>query len=559
MDRPLLVNEFEEMGLSISDDILDECIIICHTYKITASDLVGSWIAYCASSQIDANDLSKERLMILVKSFKVDSDNKRKSLELKSYTNNFTSLSTVHKADSIKSSTYGTSNIKIENEINIKDIIDGHNIKEEENTISTAGDIACDFGLGNINKNSSDNSADIEEIFLYKQDLFKKFVFGRVDYQKFENHVQTLVDDIVKNNNLQPAVPLSELFCTNDNEITISGCLKLIKKELFLSSSYGSIKLDLSEAGKLDKSLFANQILVVTGTNTDSKVFKVRKLYTNASLPLSPKIPKFAQGNMNIIVAAGPFFSESSPQGKSLKSLIEKTINLKAKLLVLLGPIFETDFVTQLNKSSSETYDELLEFIIQPLFNHPNTRNTKLVIFSSWKDANSYCVYPTPPFTESRLPTLYPNNIFIVSDPTIFSANNVLIAGNASDALMGLHVSGINKIQEETFEKLSKQIVWQQSLHPSYTASPTIPVDQFLWLEHCNFEEFTPHIILTTSQLRSFIRVVENTMVINVGQLVKSNSQKKLISGTYCKIQITPPKDGHWSPKTNISAQVIHI
>lgn len=87
-------------------------------------------------------------------------------------------------------------------------------------------------------------------------------------------------------------------------EITIAGSLKLIKKELFLSSSYGSIQLDFSEAGKFDKSLFANQILVVTGTNTDSKMFKVRKLYTNASLPLPQKIPEFNQGLFKF-----PFFN----------------------------------------------------------------------------------------------------------------------------------------------------------------------------------------------------------------------------------------------------------
>lgn len=73
-----------------------------------------------------------------------------------------------------------------------------------------------------------------------------------------------------------------------------------------------------------------------------------------------------------MMVAAGPFFSESSPHGKSLKSLIEKTIELEAKILVLLGPIFETDFVMQLNKVSAESidncYDEVLEAIIKPLF-----------------------------------------------------------------------------------------------------------------------------------------------------------------------------------------------
>jgi len=49
-------------------------VIICHTHKISASDLVGSWIAYCASSQIDSNDLSRDRLAILVKSLKVDDE-----------------------------------------------------------------------------------------------------------------------------------------------------------------------------------------------------------------------------------------------------------------------------------------------------------------------------------------------------------------------------------------------------------------------------------------------------------------------------------------------------
>lgn len=75
---------------------------------------------------------------------------------------------------------------------------------------------------------------------------------------------------------------------------------------------------------------------------------------------------------MNLIVAAGPFFSESSPHGKSLKSLVQKTIELEAKLLILLGPIFETDFGTQLNKTLFESlhkyFDEMLEAIMKPLF-----------------------------------------------------------------------------------------------------------------------------------------------------------------------------------------------
>lgn len=77
-------------------------------------------------------------------------------------------------------------------------------------------------------------------------------------------------------------------------------------------------------------------------------------------------------GNMNLLVAAGPFFSKSFPHGQPLKSLIQKTIELQAKLLVLLGPIFESDFGMQLNNTSSENfqkcYDDILEAILNPLF-----------------------------------------------------------------------------------------------------------------------------------------------------------------------------------------------
>lgn len=80
-------------------------------------------------------------------------------------------------------------------------------------------------------------------------------------------------------------------------------------------------------------------------------------------------------------------------------------------------------------------------------FSNPSTQNTKLVVLSSWKDAGSYACYPTPPYTESKLPILYPNNVFMVSDPSLFSVNDIIVACNASDSLMGLHVSSINQVQ----------------------------------------------------------------------------------------------------------------
>ncbi|CAH1732885.1 unnamed protein product [Aphis gossypii] len=448
MDRPILVNEFEDMGMSISDDIIDECVIVCHTHKISASDLVGSWIAYCASSQIDSNDLNKERLATLVKSFKDDDKikaNDKKLIENKSNLNESAAPTQSVGSPSSLKNTYGTNIIQIENEFKVSDIIDEDNIKEE-NEFSSTGDVTCSFGLENINKN--DPSVCVEKLSLTKQELWDNYVFGQVNYQKFNDHVQELVNDIVQKNDLKLVTSLSGLYCGNNTDITISGSLRLIKNELFLDSLHGLLKIDLSDVEQPFESLFANQILVVTGTNPNTKVFRAKRFYTDASLPLSSKLPSFTEGNLKLMVAAGPFFTESSPHGKLLKSLVQKTVDLEAQLLILLGPMFDADFLVQLNKRTSEDiqqcYDEVLDSVLKPLFNNPGSQNTKVLMLSSWKDFENYSFYPTPPNQESTLLNLYPNNLYMLSDPSVFSVNDIIIAGNASDSLMGIHGSAIH-------------------------------------------------------------------------------------------------------------------
>lgn len=78
-------------------------------------------------------------------------------------------------------------------------------------------------------------------------------------------------------------------------EITIFGSLKLYQKELFLRSGHGDMLLDLSEAKQPIPDLFFNQILIVTGT-TSPRSFKVRRIFTDASLPIPKTLPTFSKG-----------------------------------------------------------------------------------------------------------------------------------------------------------------------------------------------------------------------------------------------------------------------
>lgn len=50
-----------------------------------------------------------------------------------------------------------------------------------------------------------------------RQELWDTFIFGRISHQKFDNHVQDIVDNIVEKNNLKPVTLLSEILFVNDS------------------------------------------------------------------------------------------------------------------------------------------------------------------------------------------------------------------------------------------------------------------------------------------------------------------------------------------------------
>lgn len=78
-----------------------------------------------------------------------------------------------------------------------------------ENTATSVGDIACNFGCGNVNKIES--SADVDKINFFNQELWNNFIFGFIDRYKYEDHVENIVDYIVTNHNLKFVKRISDL------------------------------------------------------------------------------------------------------------------------------------------------------------------------------------------------------------------------------------------------------------------------------------------------------------------------------------------------------------
>lgn len=57
----------------------------------------------------------------------------------------------------------------------------------------------------------------METVCLLNQKLWDNFIFGQVNYQKLDHHIQNLVEDIIKKNNLNTIMSLSDLCFGNDN------------------------------------------------------------------------------------------------------------------------------------------------------------------------------------------------------------------------------------------------------------------------------------------------------------------------------------------------------
>lgn len=85
--------------------------------------------------------------------------------------------------------------------------------------ISSVGDVACNFGGENVNK--IDSSADVDKILFFNQELWNHFVFGCNDSHKYEDHLESLVNDIVTNNDLKYVSRINELDY-GDSEVIIN-------------------------------------------------------------------------------------------------------------------------------------------------------------------------------------------------------------------------------------------------------------------------------------------------------------------------------------------------
>ena len=164
---------------------------------------------------------------------------------------------------------------------------------------------------------------------------------------------------------------------------------------------------------------------------------------------------------------------------------------------------------------------------------------------SSWRDVHHDCVYPTPPYSTSKTSP----HIHVVWDPSIIDIDGYIVALTSTDILMHLGREEINRnTPADRLGRLCKHILLQRSFYPLYPPNEELPVDVEAWEVNAALN-VKPHMMVLPSDMRSFVKNVEDCCVVNPERAAKGST-----GGTFVKVEV------HGEGKVeNVLAETVRI
>ncbi|KAL8763690.1 MAG: hypothetical protein Q9184_000585 [Pyrenodesmia sp. 2 TL-2023] len=329
---------------------------------------------------------------------------------------------------------------------------------------------------------------------------------------------------------------------------------------------------------------FPGQIVAVRGINASGEYFSVTEildiplLAPAASQPLTLEalnerlgvdeadnhnIPSKA---LNVLVASGPYTADDNVTFEPLHALCQKAEETCADMLILIGPLFDSehpllasgDFDLPEDPSNepdrATLADAFRTLIAKPLQALAQAiPSITIVVIPSIRDLmNKHVSWPQDNLPGKKLGL--PKQAKMVSNPVTVSINEVVVAISAQDILYELRreevVVGKPK-ESNMLARLPRHLIQQRHFFPLYP-----PVDRTLlpktgteegiatgtpidvsYLKLGEWLEARPDMLIQPSALPQFAKVVENVLVVNPGPLSKRKG-----AGTYAQLTVYPRK-----------------
>ncbi|XP_061721903.1 DNA polymerase alpha subunit B [Cydia pomonella] len=572
----LLTEQFQFLGISVQKEVLAKCVTLCEEYDVDAETFVEQWMAFSltnlngAAPNLDSLD-SLER-----KEFSKRAD--RLSAPVKdARTSTGTSVavygaSVATQSDNEVLSKYIAVTPK---RIKVEDTSHQHELtaatyspktgaSSKYSTRGNAGTVLHSYGadelLQAITTPSGPNDAlNVTQVPNYDGELYTKAMFGfELLPEKasiYDGHISYVSQHIMKKSGITES---SSVRHKTQTEVTVAGRIecdadaRLNPKCVVLQ---GTWEHSLSQAVPVDLdglkqySLFPGQVVVMRGTNPRGDKFLAQEVFCDGSLPLPDHradMINALQGNLSMVVAAGPYTTSDNLSYEPLKDLVAYISTHKPHIVIMTGPFMDADHAKLKDNTLAETYKSLFEKLIDSLAElSTSCPSTKIYIVSSHKDAFHLNIFPTPPYSTRRK---HPH-VHFVPDPCTLNIGGIIVGATSADVLMQISQEEISLgMGGDKLARMASHVVWQQCYSPLFPAPPAQPTDAALWAQHAQVPA-TPHVLLLPSNFRYFVKEVNGTVVVNPERLSKGAG-----GGTFARLAVRVDGDSR-----AIAAQVLRI
>ncbi|XP_055923799.1 DNA polymerase alpha subunit B [Eupeodes corollae] len=572
-----IAEQFEELGCSPSEDILDKCVELCYTYKITdAMEFVAQWMAYSVSN-LDGADptipllLEMERKEFILQREKelIAAQSKKKKTtshlsDLGAFGSPSRHVSNVDDDDQIMDS-YGCMTPKAkpsaiartpaqrQNEV----LFSPASYSQISGTpraqgAAGSGKIVYTFGNPQLLASATWSSSSLDRSnrkVAVKQllthngkalDSKAKYMFdilqeraensGDRIFQVGKNICKKVFGPTVLDYDLQNVDDHSQETVKTIGTICCDseGCLDATSTLLVGSdeSMCRTVRLNFSETKSFG--VFPGQVVMVSGRNPKGDTIIVEEVIADRVLQ-PPTIPKLTE-SLSFVVAAGPFTNSDDLVYDPLHDLVLYCKDNQPDVLILTGPLMDAEHKSINENVLAEPFEVFFEKMISGLVEVLGNEITILVV-ASCRDANSDPVYPTMPVT---LKMTYPN-VHMLPDPSIVDLNGITIGMTSTDVLD--HILN-NELAVNAGEKIKRAVCYLFNQGSFYPLNPPgddrLCFDSSLANKYTNIENI-PNLMILPGDQKCFLRVVNGCLAINPGRLADEKG------GTFARFVLYPP------------------
>ncbi|XP_072388601.1 DNA polymerase alpha subunit B [Diabrotica undecimpunctata] len=542
---------FEELNIAVVDPVLNKCLELCIAYNLEAEEFCDQWYAFTASNYNGALPTIElvekmERKEFHKKEHKLNISKPNDEIieERRRNHNESAALTPQHPKITEKGAHTPTTQNRHDNfshnatPVSVKSSEKFSQRKDSRSVQTYFGSTTASF------KRESNVILSTTEVEDHKIPAGVKYMYEILGNKarSMNNAIRNLGHAILDNHglNLSQGLLINQMGemvtygrIVSDSDGRINSQSILLEGTDETNLCYTS-RLNLSKLSSY--SLFPGQVIAAKGNNVKNLAFVAEKIYTDAHLDLLEP-PLVQNGTMQIVIAAGPFTFKENLSYEPLNELIKYITEHEPHMLILTGPFLEKTHDSVLNGSLTQTFDSFFAEVIDVLMSSIQHKDTQVVVVSSSKDVHHHPIYPTPPY---KIREKYSKLLF-VPDPAVINVDGLVIAATTVDVLFHmsnyeLHFDKESVIKSGRMERMISHLLNQKQIYPLCPAHKELNVDQIL-LQQFGTLSVKPHILILPSNLKNFVKEVNDCLVINPERLTKG-----LEAGTFARVEIEPGK-----------------